>query len=778
MKKSNNKHNYDKNDNAFRHVSGRSLFVNDIAVNESLLHGRVVYSPHAHARIKSFNVEKARSVEGVFAVLCYRDIPGKNQMGPVIPDEPCLAEEKVFFVGQAIFLIAADTEENARKAEKLIEIEYEILDSILDLRAAISHGDMIAEPRKIECGDVEKSFRSPANLIDGYFESGAQEHFYLETQSSLCIPGEGDEMNVYSSTQHPSETQAIVADVLGITNNHVTVEVKRLGGAFGGKETQANHYAAWAALLAMSTAKAVRIHLSRDDDQIMTGKRHPVLTNYKAAFDDDGKIQALDVELNANAGYATDLSLAILSRTMFHVDNSYYIPNMRVIGRAWKTNLPSNTAFRGFGAPQGIAVIENIVDRIARCLKKDPLEIRYINFYGEEDNNITHYGKIIERNRLPLIYKQIIKSSDYFDRRKEISAFNAAHEFYKKGIALTPVKFGVSFTTAFLNQAGALVNIYKDGTVIVNHGGVEMGQGLNAKIKRIAAAELGIGREYIKISATDTSKVPNTSPTAASTGSDLNGMAVKNAMYKLKSRLSEIAAEIFNSQNLKTPTLATDIFFKDNKVYDSKNTKRLIDFSELIPRAYKNRISLSATGFYKTPDIHYDITEGKGNPFHYFAFGMAVSEVILDLLTGSHTILRTDIVHDAGDSIDESIDKGQIAGGFVQGVGWCTTEEIKWDEKGNLLNYSPDTYKIPGVRDIPKEFRIDLLENVPNPNVIRKSKAIGEPPFMHGLSVWLAIKDAISAIGDHEIEPGFSIPATNEVILKSIEEIKNNLKMR
>ena len=775
--KDSNKQNFDNNDTAFQHVSGKSLFVSDIAVSESLLHGHIVYSPHAHARIKSYNIDKAKSAKGVHAVLSFQDIPGENQMGPVIKDEPCLAEREVFFIGQAIFLIAATTEENARKAEKLIEIEYEILEAIFDLETAISQGNLISEAKKIECGDVEKAQRSSANHINGSFESGSQEHFYLETQSCLCIPGEGDEMNVYSSTQHPSETQTIVAEVLGITNNQVNVEVKRLGGAFGGKETQANHYASWAALLAKTSGRPVIIHLSRDDDQIMTGKRHPFLCLYKTGFDDDGKINSLDIELNADAGYATDLSLAILSRAMFHVDNSYFIPNLKVIGKAWKTNLPSNTAFRGFGAPQGIAVIEHIIDRIARYLKKDPLEVRYINFYGEENNNITHYGEVVERNRLFLIYNQIIKSSGYFNRRKEINIFNNANEFYKKGIALTPVKFGVSFTTAFLNQAGALVNIYKDGTVIVNHGGVEMGQGLHMKIRHIAATELGIDQHSIKVSATDTSKIPNTSATAASSGSDLNGMAVKNAINKLKSRLSEITAELFNRQNVKPTTLATDISFNENTVFDSRNTKRVINFSELIPIAYKNRISLSATGFYKTPDIHFDGKTGKGRPFHYFAFGMAVSEVLLDVLTGSHTILRTDIVHDAGNSIDESIDIGQIEGGFIQGVGWCTTEDIKRDKKGNLLNYSPDTYKIPGVRDIPKDFRVDLLKNAPNPNVIKKSKAVGEPPFMHGLSVWLAIKDAISAVGDHEFEPEFSIPATNEIILKAIEKIKNNLKI-
>jgi xanthine dehydrogenase large subunit len=665
----------------------------------------------------------------------------------------------------------------AREAEKLIEVEYEELKAITNLRDAISHGEMIADPKKIECGDADKAFLSSDNIIEDIFESGAQEHFYLETQSCLCIPGEGDEMNVLSSTQHPSETQTIVSEILGISNNQVKVEVKRLGGAFGGKETQANHFAAWCALLAKKTGRPVKIVLMRDDDQIMTGKRHPFLSKYKVGFDNEGKINALEIELNCDAGASTDLSLAILSRAMFHVDNSYFIPNMKVTGKAWKTNLPSNTAFRGFGAPQGIAVIENIVDSIARKLNKDPYDVRMINYYGTENNNITHYGEVVERNRLPVLIEQISLSSDYKDRRQKIKEFNDSNDYYKKGIALTPVKFGISFTSAFLNQAGALVNIYKDGTVLVNHGGVDMGQGLHAKIRKIASAEFGIDEALIRVSATDTSKVPNTSATAASSGTDLNGMAVKNAISKLKIRLSEIAADSFNKDETKNPTLATDIIFKDNKVTDIRNKKRRIDFEGLISLAYRERISLSATGFYRTPDIYFDQEKGKGRPFHYFAFGVSVSEVMVDILTGDHKIIRTDILHDSGDSIDEEIDKGQITGAFVQGLGWCTNEEIKHDDKGKLLSYSPDTYKIPGVRDIPDDFRVELMKNVPNPNVIRKSKAIGEPPFMHAFSVWLAIKDAVAAVGNNKIEPEYSIPATKEVILMSVEDIKKNLKI-
>jgi xanthine dehydrogenase molybdopterin-binding subunit B len=463
--------------------------------------------------------------------------------------------------------------------------------------------------------------------------------------------------------------------------------------------------------------------------------------------------------------------MAILERALFHIDNAYYIPNLRVLGYSWKTNLPSNTAFRGFGGPQGMAVIENILDRIARLLKKDPLEIRKINFYKPEKENMTHYGQKVENNRLPRLCDQLLKSSGYIERRQHINHFNESNQFTKKGLAITPVKFGISFTTSFLNQAGALVNIYRDGTVLINHGGTEMGQGLHTKIVSIASSELGIDARYIKVSATNTSKVPNTSATAASSGSDLNGMAVKNAIDELKRRLIETIRKQFGNIHVSIE----DIVFEDNFIFDNKNKKNKIAFPELIEKAYLGQTSLSATGFYKTPNIHYDREKGSGEPFHYFAFGMAVSEVQVDTLTGYAQILRTDILHDVGKSINEGIDIGQIEGGFIQGVGWVTTEDLKYDTKGNLLNHSPDTYKIPTIRDIPKVFHVDILKNVPNPNVIKQSKAVGEPPFMLAFSVWLAIKDAISAVGNHQFEPAFSLPATNEMILESIEDIRNLL---
>lgn len=774
-------------ESAIKQVTGEAVFVNDMDFGNEILFGHIVYSKYAHAKILGYNIEKAKSLPGVFAVLTYKDIPGENQMGPVVRDELCLAENEVTFIGQAIFLIAAKDRETALEAEKLIEIKYQPLDAILDLETAIEKNNLIAPPRKIERGDFDGAYNKSKHKLSGILKTGAQEHWYLETQSCLCIPGEDRNIKAYASTQHPSETQVIIAEVLGIKSNEVEVEVRRLGGGFGGKETQANHIAAWCALLCNATKKPVKIHLFRDDDQIITGKRHRFLSKYQVGFDEEGVINSYSVELNSDAGAATDLSMAILERAMLHADNAYYISNIQVIGKAYKTNLPSNTALRGFGGPQGIAVIETVIDRIARFLKKDASEIRNKNFYQTGNRNITHYGEEVENNRLQIIYDKLIKSSDYKKRRIEINKFNSKNEFEKKGLAITPVKFGISFTTSFLNQAGALVNIYKDGSVLVNHGGTEMGQGLYTKILEIASAEFDISPEYIIVNATNTSKIPNTSATAASSGSDMNGFAVKNAIDKLKERLSVVALEMLkhnfslsfphnlsgNPSGDSTGELKEYMIFENNFVYYKKFPDKKIPFKELISQAYLSQVSLSATGFYKTPNIWFDREKGVGHPFHYYAFGMAVSEVVIDTLTGEHRILRTDILHDVGKSLNEEIDKGQVFGGFIQGVGWCTTEEIKWDKNGNLLNRSPDTYKIPTIQDIPLDFRVELLEGYPNPNTIRSSKAVGEPPLMLAFSVWLAIKDAASAVGNHETEPEFSLPATNEVIVMSVEKLKN-----
>jgi xanthine dehydrogenase large subunit len=759
-------------ESAILHVTGEARYIDDLPVSEDLLVGRVVYSPHAHARLISFDLSKAKQAPGVLAVLSFKDIPGHNQMGPVIKDEPCLAENETTFVGQALFLIAAETDAQCRAAEKLIEVKYQPLDSILTIEDAIEKNNLLGPPRTMTRGDADAAIKSSPHVIRGELRTGAAEHWYLESQAALSVPGEGTEITVYSSSQNPSETQAVVAEVLGIKKKDVVVEVRRMGGAFGGKETQANHTACWSALLCRATGRPVKIRLFRDDDMIMTGKRHRFLVRYEAGFDDTGKIQAVKFELNSDAGAASDLSFAIMERAMLHCDNAYYIPNVSVLARVWKTNLPSNTAFRGFGGPQGMAAIETVIDRIARYLRKDSLDIRVKNFYGLSDSNVTHYGQIVENNRLPMLYNQLVKSSDYAVRRKSIQDFNQANEFYKKGLALTPVKFGISFTTTHLNQAGALVNIYNDGTLLVNHGGTEMGQGLHTKIRQIAAAELGVSIERVRVNATNTSKVPNTSATAASSGTDLNGMAVKNAIEILKDRISAGVALVFNEKNANVSTSKDDIIFENDLIVDAKHPDRKIGFAEAMPQMVFRQVSLSAAGYYRTPGIKWDKIKGWGKPFHYFAFGMAVSEALVDVLTGAVGLLRTDILHDVGESINPGIDIGQVEGGFIQGVGWVTTEEIKWDAAGNLMTHSPDTYKIPTAQDIPLDFRVSLLQGVPNPNVIRRSKAVAEPPLMLSLSTWLAIKDAVSATADHEFEPEFSLPATNEVILLSIEKLK------
>ncbi len=765
-------------ESASLHVSGEAMYIDDLPTSPTLLVGRVVCSPHAHARIVSYDLTRARKAPGVAAILSARDIPGHNQMGPVVKDEPCLAAEEVMFAGQAVFLIAAETDAQCRTAESLIEVTYAPLGPILSIEEAIAKNSLLGPERTMQTGDADAALRRAVHVIEGELRTGAAEHWYLETQAALSVPGEGSEITVYSSSQNPSETQTLVAEVLGVKKKDVVVEVRRIGGGFGGKETQGNHVACWSALLCRATGRPVKIRLFRDDDMIMTGKRHCYLTRYKVGFDDAGNLLAVKFELNSDAGAATDLSFAIMERSMLHCDNAYFVPNMSVRARVWKTNLPSNTAFRGFGGPQAMAAMEMIVDKVARFLHKEPTETRRKNLYGLESNNITHYGQVVENNRLPLIFDKLMESSEYDARRKAVDDFNAVNEFYKKGLALTPVKFGISFTTTHLNQAGALVNIYSDGTVLVNHGGTEMGQGLHTKIQQIAAAELGISIDRVRVNATNTSKVPNTSPTAASSGTDMNGMAVKQAIETLKGRIAETVAAMFNEKDPSVQTNKDDIQFEHDVIFDVKHPERQIGFAEAMPQMVLRRVSLSATGYFRTPGIGWDKIKGIGTPFRYYAMGMAVSEVIVDVLTGAFTLLRTDILHDVGDSINPGIDKGQIEGGYVQGVGWCTTEEITWDSAGNLLTHSPDTYKIPTAKDIPADFRVAFLENVTNPNAIYGSKTVAEPPFMLGLSAWLAIKDAVSAVANHEIEPEFSLPATNEVILLSIEKLKTAMKAR
>lgn len=756
-------------ESAAYHLTGEAVYIEDINQSNVLI-GHLVPSKIAKGKIISFDISQALKAEGIHAILSYKDIPGKNNIGAIIHDEETLVSENITFIGQTLFVIAAETKLQALAAEKLIKLEIKEEKPIVIIQEAIKANNKLHPTRVMRIGNAKRALSESENTLSDSIEMGGQEHWYLETQSCLCIPGEGDEMKVISSTQNPTEVQQMVAENLGVNIHQIEVETRRLGGGFGGKETNPHHVAVWTALLAKHCKSSVKIKLTRDEDQKLTGKRHPYLIDYKVGFTNDGIINAVVMDLNSNAGSSTDLSMSILERSMMHADNSYYIANMTINATAWQTNLPSNTAFRGFGGPQGMIGMEAIIESVAKKLKIDSSEIRFKNFYGLEDRNITPFGQEVKNNRLYLLWNQLIKSSDFYARKKEIAAFNAKSKYIKKGIALNPVKFGISFTATFLNQAGALVNVYTDGTILVNHGGIEMGQGLYTKIQQIAALEMGVNLENVKVNATNTSKVPNTSPTAASSGSDLNGAAVKNAVHKIKKRMQETIAEFFNEENPNAAiSQSKSIVFRDNLVFDWENPEREITFAQAADISRFRQVSLSATGFYKTPDIYFDKKTESGNAFHYFAFGMAVSEVSIDVLTGECTLERSDILHDVGDSINKNIDIGQIEGAFIQGVGWLTSEEMKYSDKGALLNYSPDTYKIPGIRDIPKDFRVKLLEGVPNFNTIRKSKAVGEPPFMLAISVWLAIKEAISSINPKK-KINLPIPATNENILLSIND--------
>ncbi len=758
---------------AILHATGKATYIDDILPFPLELKGYVVYSPVAKGILKDFDLSQAKQVPGVVAVLSYKDVPGKLKIGAVEHDEPILTKDEINYIGQPLFIIAAESEEAALKAAGKIKYEIQEFEPIVTIEQSMQKDWKLQPTRKIERGDLQKGFAESEHIIEGEFHIGAQEHWYLETHAAIAVPGELDEMKIYSSTQNPTEIQALAAEVLNIDYHNVTVETRRLGGGFGGKETQGAYAAVWAALLAKHTGRPVRIRLERKDDQLITGKRHPFLTRYKVGFNSDGKIIAADIDLNGNAGAYADLSMAILERAMLHAENAYYIPHIRIRGTMWRTNLPPNTAFRGFGGPQGIISIENIVQRVAHYLKKDPALVRKINFYDEQHNE-TPYGQIVEDNHLAETFDQLTKQADYFNRRKQIEEFNRTHKYVKRGIALIPVKFGISFTASFLNQAGALVNIYTDGSVQVNHGGIEMGQGLYTKMRQVAAAELGVSYDKIKITPTTTDKVPNTSATAASTGTDLNGMAVKNAIDKLKQRISEELAKYFNEQNPEKTSKAEDFIFENGMIYDSKNPERKIKFSEAASLMHLRQVSLSATGFYKTPGIFFDREKGKGHPFYYYSQGMGITELELDLLTGKVKLLRADLMHDVGDSINSEIDKGQIEGAYIQAFGWSLMEDCKYNNKGKLLNDSPGTYKIPVITDIPEIFNVSLIKGHPGKNTIRKSKAIGEPPFILGLSGWLAVKDILASLSNFEKEPNIGIPATQDRIVEEIEKLTAN----
>ncbi|SFG12653.1 xanthine dehydrogenase molybdopterin binding subunit [Neptunomonas qingdaonensis] len=753
-------------ESAARHVSGEALYVDDRLEYPNLLHLYARLSEQAHATIVKIDTSPCDEIPGVVCVITAKDVPGKLDIGAVFAGDPLLADGVVEYLGQPILAVAANSLDIARQAANAAIIEYAPLPAVLDVKQALDNKQFVQESHQHKRGDARKALQNAKHRLQGELHVGGQEHFYLETQVSSVMPTEDGGMLVYCSTQHPSEIQKLVASVLDLPMSKVVVDMRRMGGGFGGKETQAAGPACMAAVVANITGQPVKMRLPRIDDMMITGKRHPFYIEYDVGFDDTGRLQGINMQLAGNCGYSADLSGSIVDRAMFHSDNAYYLSDALITGHRCKTNLASNTAFRGFGGPQGMLAIENVMDHIARHLGKDPLEIRKRNFYGKTERNITHYQQTVEENLLDEIISDLEQSSCYAERRTAIKQFNQSSYILKKGIALTPVKFGISFTATFLNQAGALIHIYTDGSIHLNHGGTEMGQGLNTKVAQIVAEEFQVDLERIQITATNTGKVPNTSPTAASSGADLNGKAAQAAARILKQRLSDFAAAHFGVD-------ITEIRFNNNLIQAGE---QLISFDDLVQLAYFAQVSLSSSGFYKTPKIFYDRDKASGHPFYYFAYGAACSEVVIDTLTGEYKVLRADILHDVGASLNPAIDIGQVEGGFIQGMGWLTTEELVWNEQGKLMTNSPASYKIPAVADTPLDFRVKLIENRKNPeDTVFHSKAVGEPPLMLSISVWSAIKDAVSSLSGYRIHPLIDAPATPEKVLMGVTALRQQL---
>lgn len=750
-------------DSARLHVSGGAHYTDDLPEPRGLLHIAVGLSSRAHADIVRLDLSPVLAADGVVDVLVAADIPGKNNFGPVLDDDPILAPGLVQYVGHAIFAVAAETVDQARRAARLAIVEYREREAILDPETAVAKGSFVLPSETLRRGDSAAALAGAANRLAGRVRLGGQDQFYLEGHVAMAVPREAGDLYVYSSTQHPGEVQHAIAAATGKRNKDVVVECRRMGGAFGGKESQPALIACLASLVAQKTGRPAKLRLDRDDDMIMTGKRHDFVIDYDVGFDNDGRIDGIEFVFASRCGMSADLSGAINDRTMFHADNAYFLENVTIVSHRCKTNTVSNTAFRGFGGPQGMFAIEHVIDEIAVRLGKDPLEVRRRNFYGIEERNVTPYQQTVTDNIIHEIVDQLETGSDYRARRAAVREFNAGSSILKKGIALTPVKFGISFTATHLNQAGALLHVYTDGTVHLNHGGTEMGQGLFTKVAQVVAEELQIDVDRIKITASDTSKVPNASATAASSGSDLNGKAAQQAAATIKQRLTQFAAEHFSVR-------ADDIVFQNNRV---RVGDRELSFAELVHKAWFARTSLSATGFYRTPKINYDRKTFSGRPFFYFAYGAAVSEVLIDTLTGEHRILRVDILHDCGKSLNPAIDLGQIEGGFVQGAGWLTSEELYWNAAGELQTHAPSTYKIPVSSDLPSDFRVSMLESAGNDeDTIYRSKAVGEPPLMLAISVFHAIRDAVAAAADYRQRVALDAPATPESVLRAVTALQ------
>lgn len=750
-------------DSAQAHVSGSALYTDDMPEAVGMLHGAFGLSQEAHAKILGLDLSAVRAAPGVVAVFSAADIPGKNDVSPFAGDDRLFADGEVIYHGQALFLVVASNVVAARRAARLAKVSYEKLTPLLSIETALAVDSVIEPAQRMGRGDVAAELAAAPRRVRGTLEIGGQDHFYLEGQIAIATPQEEGRVHVLSSTQHPSEVQRIVARVLKLSDAEVTVEVRRMGGGFGGKETQPALFAAAAALAAARTGRQVKIRADRDDDMVMTGKRHEFSAIYEAGFDETGNIKAVSIELASRCGCTADLSYSINDRAMFHADNCYFYPAVRIHSHRARTHTVSATAFRGFGGPQGMIVAERMMDHIAHELGLDPLLVRRRNFYGPQ-RDVTPYAMQVTDNIAPEITEELARTSDYEKRREEVAEWNRTHRVIKKGIALTPVKFGISFTTTHLNQGGALVNIYTDGSILLNHGGTEMGQGLMIKVAQVVADVFAVPVESVRISSTRTDKVPNTSATAASSGSDLNGMAAFNAAETIRRRLAAFAAKHFS-------VAEEEVRFTGEGV--RAGTERL-SFAKLCQLAYLNRVSLSATGFYATPNIHYDRATHTGRPFYYFAYGAAVSEVAIDTLTGEHKVLAVDILHDAGKSLNPAIDLGQVEGGFIQGMGWLTTEELVLDGQGRLLTHAPSTYKIPTASDRPGVMNIRLW--APGCNAvptIHRSKAVGEPPFMLANSVFCALTQAVAAAVPGAGFPKLDAPATPERILAAVSELKS-----
>ena len=746
-----------RHDSAPLHVTGRAQYIDDMLEPAGLLHCAPGWCPDmARGRLLAVDLERVRQAPGVVAVLTHADVPGLNDCSPSIGGDPVLADGEILFWGQVVFLVVARTREAARRAARLGLFEGEPekpLVTVADAKAADAH---VLPDYRFGRGDVGRSLLNAQRKMDGRIRIGGQEHFYLEGQIAMAIPGEAGDIHVHTSTQHPTEVQHIVAKVLGLPDAAVTAEVRRMGGGFGGKESQATQWACLAALAARVTGRPCKIRLDRDDDFIMTGKRHDQVAEYKVGYDSEGRILAVDYHFMSRCGYSADLSLGVNDRTMFHADNAYYYPSVAIRSERLMTNTCSNTAFRGFGGPQGVLAAERVLDSIAILTGRDPLEIRKRNFYGA-GRDVTPYGMKVEDNILHELVADLEKSCDYGRRRQEIRAFNGSNRILKKGLALTPIKFGISFTLIHLNQAGALVHVYTDGSVHLNHGGTEMGQGLFTKVAQVVAEEFGLTMDRVRITATTTAKVPNSSPTAASAGTDLNGMAARNACLEIKARLVAFVGEQYGAP-------AEQIAFRDGQVIIGNGS---VPFAEIVKKAYLARIQLSSAGFYQTPKITWNRDKAEGRPFLYFAYGASCSEVTVDTMTGEMTVDRVDILHDCGKSLNPALDIGQIEGGFAPGMGWLTTEELVWDDKGRLRTHAPSTYKIPCASDVPDAFTTRLWDGTNIEPTIYRSKAVGEPPLMLATSVFSAIFDAIASLKPGVV-PDLDAPATPEAIMRAV----------